>query len=140
MWALVHHFDLHYIPVAKGRPRMTKRGIAYTPSKTKNAERSLQVLIQERLDADWTPMEGPIKIELTVFLPRPKSHTKKQRLIPYSSKRPDIDNLEKLFLDAANGLLYGDDAQIAEKFSAKRYADECSPGYVVTLSQWEDEG
>lgn len=25
-------------PVAKGRPRFTKRGIAYTPTKTKTAE------------------------------------------------------------------------------------------------------
>ena len=37
--------------------------------------------------------------------------------------RPDVDNCSKLVLDALNGILWRDDAQICELSVTRRYAD-----------------
>jgi Holliday junction resolvase RusA-like endonuclease len=53
------------------------------------------------------PVAGPVKLWLTIYRPRPKG---------------DLDNCLKILLDALQGILYRDDAQIvqihAERFDA----------------------
>ncbi|SUM32095.1 putative holliday junction resolvase, phage associated [Staphylococcus gallinarum] len=49
----------------------------------------------------------------------------------YKRTKPDIDNLIKTVLDAANGHLWKDDNQIVEIQSFKKYADE--PKIVIYL-------
>ena len=136
-------FNLAYVPSPKGRPRVTKKGFTYTPTKTRKAESDLKVLIQSKLQEGFEPFSGAIKLILIVYLARPKSHFRsgknaymlKDGVGKWHWKRPDLDNLEKLFMDAANGILYNDDAQIAEKNSMKMYADKGSPGYYVRIEE-----
>lgn len=44
MYTLIFHTN----PTAKGRPRFTRRGFAYTPNKTRQAERELSILAREQ--------------------------------------------------------------------------------------------
>ncbi len=99
-------------PVPKGRPRFGN-GRTYTPMQTVAAER----VIKQRLKGH-EKIEGPVELEITFVFERPKKPT---HAIP---SRSDLDNLEKLFCDAANKILWTDDRMIARKISSKEYGDE----------------
>jgi Holliday junction resolvase RusA-like endonuclease len=65
--------------------------------------------------AQWPLFHGAVEVEILAVWPCPKSARKADRAIqrPRVGK-PDADNLAKAVLDAGNGLLYLDDAQVAE--------------------------
>lgn len=99
-------------PQTKGRPRFGKYG-AYTPAKTRKYENELKAMIRSANPAMFV---GPIIMEISFYMPRPKKPKYK-----YPAVKPDIDNLQKALLDACNGLLYEDDAQIIELTARKEY-------------------
>ena len=117
---------LDVVPTPQKRPKFCRIGNkvrAIDPSKReKNAIRSL-------LHAIWfhDPLEAPIEIYVTFYVPIPKSFSKKKKeraeedLIKPTVK-PDIDNYLKLLLDACNGILYRDDALIVSIHCQKRYS------------------
>ena len=120
-------------PVAKGRPRLTKRvGLGrgvylYTPERTGNAEEIMQ---GEMRQACTTPLEGPLQLSVVFCFRRPKSWPKAQRDAvdngeePWHVGKPDLDNLVKLVQDAGNGILWRDDAQIVRLEAIKVYGAE----------------
>lgn len=96
-------------PQGKGRPRMSQakldasrtkviQGHPYTPAKTRKAEADLaKELLALRI------RRAPEGAEVAIHL---HFHLRTER-------RVDVDNLVKLFLDAANEVLFVDDCQIA---------------------------
>lgn len=67
-------------------------------------------------------------VSLVFWLPIPKSfnRNKKKAVLEGFVKhttRPDLDNLEKFVLDAANGVLWADDSKIIKLSSEKNYAE-----------------
>lgn len=119
-------FSIKGTPVAKGRPRFSMRGkypIAYTPTKTRNAEDDIKLFAAQAFRGH--PLSGPLSIKVRFFMPMPDSWSNKKKAElggePHVS-RPDLDNLVKTVADAINGIAYGDDSQIykieAEKFYA----------------------
>jgi len=64
--------------------------------------------------------EGPIAITIVFHLIKPKSARKRM----WPNVRPDIDNYEKLVLDALNGVCYKEDSQIVMKYSEKKYSEK----------------
>jgi len=106
-------------PVAKGRPKIAVRGkfaMAYTDKKTREAEDSF--ITQAIKNKPEQPLEGPLKVEIQLYKIKPKSYSKK---VKYWTKKPDIDNMIKLVLDAMNKIFYQDDAQIVELKCIKKY-------------------
>lgn len=65
-------------------------------------------------------IEGGIAVELTFYLPRPKS-LPRSRIVQHA-KRPDLDKLIRAALDALTGVLWHDDAQVCCIWAAKLYA------------------
>ncbi len=111
------------IPVAKGRPRLSKYG-TYTPAKTVNYEKLVKHYYMDQ--AEGIKLSGPIRMEIYLFFPIPKSYSKKQvELIKAQgmvhTKKPDISNCLKSIEDALNGLAYDDDSQIVEIMAWKWY-------------------
>ena len=95
-------------PMVKQRPRMTRRGKAYTPMKTHLAENVI--------GEGWTGPKfvGPVYMEVqfskdgtlvTVGVLDDSEYTK-------TLLRGDIDNYVKLVMDGLNGVAYEDDNQI----------------------------
>lgn len=134
-------FEIPGAPVAKGRPRMTRSGHAYTPRQTRDYEAWVRLCWRHA----GQPMSlQPLQIRLEFYLPIPKSFRKKQReaalagvLLP--AKKPDIDNLVKAVLDGLNGLAYQDDKQIVALEAAKGYG--AAPLVQVTLQEvGQDDG
>jgi Holliday junction resolvase RusA-like endonuclease len=115
-------------PVAKGRPRMMKSGIAFTPTKTRNYETLVKELyiIENR---DKPMLEGQLSASIYAYFTIPKSASKKNRekMLEWKirpTKRPDLDNIAKAVLDALNGLAYQDDSQIVRLVVEKYYSDK----------------
>lgn len=130
-------------PTAKGRPRFARAtGRAYTPAATQAAERTLQgeLSAATRLGLsaqhhEW-PMAGPLELELGFTLGIPASWSKRKAQgardgVVRHTSRPDVDNLGKLVMDAANGVLWHDDSQLVRVTLAKWYGP--TPGTTVTL-------
>lgn len=115
--------SLPVIPIGKARARVTSRG-AYTPQKTKDATDEIKWL----LALNKAPrFEGAIDLDVTFTIKKPKSAAK--RAVP--TVKPDIDNMVKLFCDAANGILWKDDAQVVRLLARKVYGE--SPSIEITV-------
>lgn len=120
--------EIHQEPVAKGRPRfrvMGKYVSTYTPAKTQQAEKEVIKEIKEQFKAQ--PYEGPLAVWITFYFCIPKSYTKKEKQAIHDrnylhTKKPDCDNLAKLYLDAMNGIVYHDDMQIQQLHLRKFYS------------------
>ena len=78
-------------------------------------------------------MTGPIVMDIAFFKVKPKSYSKNTI---YWTKKPDIDNMIKLVLDALNGVFFVDDAQVMRISASKQYADEART--EVTIEQYGD--
>jgi Holliday junction resolvase RusA-like endonuclease len=122
-------------PVAKGRPRLTRKGFAYTPSHTRKFEAHGRLAAQLAMDGR-PPIEGPVRLELLAELPIPVSWSNKKRaraitgdVLPCS--RPDLDNYVKSAQDSINEIVIRDDSQIVEVSARKRYG--LAPKLVLTI-------
>ena len=64
--------------VAKGRPRVTRKGFIYTPAKTRQYEAHGRLAAQEAM-VDRGPITAPVRAEITVDLPVPQSWSSKRQ-------------------------------------------------------------
>jgi len=123
-------------PAASGRPRFTRRGIAYTPEKTKNERAALRLAAQEQMNGA-AMLEGPLALMCVVERRIPITWSRKRQheallRIHHPITRPDYDNYLKN-LDALTSVVWHDDAQICRVQFEKRYGAQ--PKIVITVSQ-----
>ena len=127
-WRLAKQVTVPGQPVAKGRPRLARRGRftrAYTPEKTVKYERRVKLFCQGRA----VPSDVPIRVEMRLIFKRPKRLMRRkdpEGLIPHISK-PDGDNVEKAVLDGLSGVAFHDDAQVFGGSWTKWYAEKATP-------------
>lgn len=127
------------VPVAKGRPRFTQSGHAYTPEKTEVYEKTVRHCWQTQAAEMVLPAGKPIFATIYAYFPIPKSCSKKKRQAlesTYHIKKPDADNLAKSVLDALNGHAYPDDSAIQITACFKLYTN-AAPRLELTLSDEE---
>mgnify|MGYP002514995471 CR=1 FL=1 len=114
-------------PRGKGRPRFSGSGRAYTDRDTVAYEDKVVACYRERYRTCLFE-EGAVHIAITAYYPIPKSATKKMRLAMESNqvlpcKKPDVDNVAKIVLDALNGIAFHDDAQVCRLTVEKFYGE-----------------
>ena len=118
-----------FAPVPKERARVTKRGFAYTPKKTKEAEKLYSDFIFVRYPN--VNLTGALEGEFEFNLIRPKSV---KRRIP--TTRPDLDNYVKLILDAfQKSGVFKDDSQFNKITAWKWYSESGKPSVRVKISE-----
>lgn len=126
----------------EGRPKPQKRPRTFRAGKGKKAK-----TITYSPSSDWKDkvesvsstlrldpkLSGPLAVDVTLFLPRPKCA--KKRIYP--NVRPDIDNYLKAVLDAVSDAeVWKDDGQVVRLSSAKLYATELQePGAVIEIEE-----
>lgn len=108
------------LPVAQGRPRLAVVGghaRAYSPAKATSWRGAAQVHMQDalrRCEQSAFPPGVPLRVQVDAVWPQPASAPKRDRASRrYRPSRPDADNVGKAVLDAGNGILWHDDAQVA---------------------------
>ncbi len=98
----------------KERPRFDRRtGIAYTPKRTRDAEKAVRDAWIDQVGRRWQGYEGEVRMLLVVERPLPKS-APKRRIGEPDMSTPDLDNVLKAVGDALNGLAYKDDRQMTQ--------------------------
>jgi Holliday junction resolvase RusA-like endonuclease len=114
-------------PRGKGRPRFVRRtGHAYTPEKTASYEAMLRHEAAITM-AGRRPLEGALRVLVVAYFGVPQSWSAKKRAAALAgvirpTKRPDLDNVVKM-LDAFNGVIWIDDAQVVAGVIEKHYSD-----------------
>ena len=86
-----------------------------------------QIQWQIRPYAPTHPYEGAVQLDITFFMQMPKAPALKTKqmingtILPI--KRPDLDNLSYLVVNAMKGIIYEDDSQIVDLNLHKRYGE-----------------
>lgn len=125
-------------PIAAGRPRFTRTGIAYTPERTRSEQAILRDAAEQQMNGRL-PLEGPLEVIFHADRSVPTSWSRKRQDqallgIRQPITRPDADNLLKM-LDALTHIVWRDDAQIVRLFFEKRYS--AKPMTVITVRPWQ---
>ena len=103
-----------------------------TPEKTVLYENLVKTRCLESIEKQMIPfqtLEGPLAVHIRAYYEPPKSTSKRnyEKMIAgliFPTKKPDIDNIAKVVLDALNGIAYKDDTQVVDLNMKKRYAKE----------------
>lgn len=124
-------------PHGKGRARVTKKGFAYTPKKTKENQAYIQSLATEAMIGK-NKLQGAVEMELYIYAPIPAKFRKAERQLALDGKlrpieRPDLDNVIKQVSDSCNWIVYTDDCQISEIKAFRYYS--LNPRLHVTFRE-----
>lgn len=127
-------------PVGKGRPRFARRGnfvSTYTPQKTKSYEDEIRMMAKAAMGAS-EPLETPVTVAIYIRVGIPTSFSKQKRKDALSgfikpTKKPDLDNVAKCFLDSMNDIVYLDDKQVVNLHVTKVYAE--TPAVEVMVKE-----
>lgn len=94
------------------------------------------------LPDDWTPLDGPLAVDMVFTLRKPVSAPKRRRTWP--DRTPDLSKLCRATEDAMTGVVWRDDARVVEyRTLAKRYPLEGDdaltyPGVIVRIYRISD--
>lgn len=107
-------FEIDGEIIGKGRPRFTRTGNVYTPVRTMLYEKQIR---KAYIETGAAMFEGAVYVEIEAIFGVQRSATKKQREARLKGeeialRKPDVDNVAKIVLDALNGLAWKDDAQV----------------------------
>lgn len=133
-------FTISGVPIAKARPRFSTRGSftrAYDiQEKEKNAVISdVKQIVRQALDSENKQMAIDASdlasaeffdVTLVFHQPVPKSCTTAERNaklwgLEKCTSKPDLDNMQKFYLDCFNEQLYEDDRMVIKMQTAKSY-------------------
>ena len=99
--------------------------------------------IEAAAEAGWVTPAGPLEVEITFYLPRPRYHYRtgkhageiKDTAPDLVDKKPDLDKLIRATLDALTtaGVIH-DDAQIARLTATKIYLERTGASIYVRRS------
>lgn len=127
-------------PVAKGRPRVTRKGHAYTPKRTRDYEKLVKECWISAGSASVGRSQVIMIINLYMKIPKSESKKKKQQMlageIPHV-KKPDVDNIAKCIIDSLNSLAYDDDSQITQLRVSKTYSDNPRAEILIMNPEYE---
>lgn len=127
--------DLYGIPVPSARPRFNSiTRTAYEEPEQKKLKEGARWQLKSQYREQ--PMECPVSLDITFYLPVPKSTSKpktRQMLngVIHHISKPDIDNLQKFILDCLNGLVIEDDRRVVEIRARKLYSTK--PGTLIRI-------
>ena len=125
---MIYEFEVPAKIIGKGRPRLNSyTGQVYTPTRTKDYESLVEQYFLLKYPR-YKTIEGRAKVTIIGYFEIPKSTSKAQReqmlqnkISP--TKKPDIDNVIKIVLDAMNKFAFKDDTQITKIEVEKLYSD-----------------
>ena len=113
------------IPKAQPRIRRSRSGGVFTPNTAEAWKQAIRTVL--KANAPSEPIQGPVCVDLTFLMPRPKRLYRKKDPpgLMFHTVKPDKDNLEKAVLDSAKEKkkvmdavrstdIWGDDCQVCD--------------------------
>lgn len=129
-------------PAPQGSKRHVGNGVMVESSKkVKPWRQDVKYAALEVINGQ-PPIPGPVDIEVTFFLARPKGHygtgrnngRLRMNAPNYPATKPDIDKLLRSTFDALGEAgVFVDDAQVVDVVMRKRFADGRPPGAVIDV-------
>jgi len=125
-------------PQGKGRPRFSNRGgfvKTYTPKQTADYETMIKASAMVAMGAS-EPLKTPVSVFIYVTKGIPASYSKKRfeaclAGLELPTKKPDLDNVIKCFLDAMNDIVYLDDKQVVILHATQVYGRDSAVEILV---------
>lgn len=120
-------------PQPRPRGRVVQKGrrhivVMYSP--VTPWRRQVRQSLQNSIQPSW-PLTEALAVSLEFHVERPKCAP--NRPWPTVKTSGDVDNLAKAVLDAMNGLVFEDDAQVCDLRVMKIYTDK-EPGVYVSVT------
>ncbi len=117
-------------PKGKQRPRVCRingQNVTYTPRQTTEYEKLVRVSYNAVSKVKFQ-RNKPLEISILALFPIPRHASKKLKELMLNgeilpTKKPDVDNVIKIILDALNGVCYHDDRQVCRVYFEKMYAE-----------------
>lgn len=134
-------FTVVGLPVPQGSktPGVTKTGRRFVRESNRSLPGWRQLVAdQAQRHAPPTPLQGPIRLDLTFRLPMPKSLPKRRRLA--HTTKPDRLKLARSVEDSLKGIFWRDDSQVVAGETRKAYAYEAPIGVDVQIVELEPDG
>ena len=125
---MIYEFTVEGDIFGKERPRVNMyTGNIYTPNKTKDYERYICECFFLKYP-HYVPIETRAKIEIVAFFKIPNTLKKAEKELAAKvelspTKKPDIDNIAKVVLDALNKVAFKDDNLVSKIIVEKKYND-----------------
>ena len=120
----------------KGRPRFSRAaGVihTYTDEKTASSEAMVKTIAALAMRGR-SILQGPLGLKILVFQRPAESWSKKRKAAAkWIVGKPDCDNQIKLLCDSMNGIVWADDAQVAQISFERRYS-MIDPEYVAVTA------
>ena len=123
-------YTLPGTPISLQRPRFSFKTHHAYDVQSKERKATIELLKRQ---CNHPPLQGPLALEATFFMPIPKSQPKCRPLhgLPNTSHK-DLDNMIKWILDCSNTILYKDDSQIYCISAQKIYDSEARTEFTIT--------
>ena len=121
-------------PIPLLRPRYSPRHNKLYDSQ-KNEKLILGINLRNQ-HQDRDPIDGPIRMDITFFMPVPKTRLKEKKALmnTYHFYRADLSNMIKFYEDVAQDCgIFRDDCLIAEIFAKKIYGEPRTEFTITTL-------
>jgi Holliday junction resolvase RusA-like endonuclease len=126
------HYVLKGDPIPLSRVRIGRNRNVYNP------QRELKLITRitiESQHSDDPLFKGPLRMIAVFYMPIPESQKKKIKKGAQHFRKPDLDNLLKFICDLGNGLIWKDDALVAEAQCKKIY--DPNPRTEFTIMELE---
>jgi crossover junction endodeoxyribonuclease RusA len=131
-------FQVHGTPAPQGSKTRTRYGHVREDNPNTGPWRNAVAAAAHDAMRGRPPLAGPLRLEVTFVLPRPKGHYRtgryagelRDRAPRYCPTRPDLDKLLRAVGDAITGIVVVDDAQLVRVNARKMYG---SPGVYIAV-------
>ncbi|MEO7387415.1 MAG: RusA family crossover junction endodeoxyribonuclease [Gammaproteobacteria bacterium] len=131
-------FFVPQTPQGKQSPRAVRIGahVRVVKASVTRKYESMIAMFASQAMAGRAPLDEPVTMRLTVWMPVPTSWSQKKRSAALAGEirpvvKPDLSNTTKSVEDGCNGIVYVDDRMITDLTVSKYYG--CRPGVAVVV-------
>lgn len=131
------------VPFAHGLQRArTGNGRFYDTTRNKMDKLEIQAAFKSALVCQkcrfFAAKGTPVRLKIEVYTPLAQSAPKDTVSMPHV-KKPDLDNVVKLVLDALNGVAWDDDQQVNCIFAKKLERRRCGKPYTRIRAEYQEK-